>query len=218
MTNELKDLLQKAYDNFVRVAALHKEYTFASLDEREQMMNEYIEKLNTSSIDNLDTPIKKDTTMTNELQHIKEQLAVLTAAVNRLQCLLPGRPTPLSTNPPAPTTFDFGDGPVLAHRHVNPDGSLGGWVADTATVEPTAYVGPDARVYENAQVFGDAQVYENAQVFGDARVYGKAQVYGRAWVFGTARVFGDARVYGNAQVFGDARVRGTAVMYEGKIN
>lgn len=37
------------------------------------------------------------------------------------------------------TTFDFedGNGPVPAHQHSNG----GGWVADTATVADTAYVG-----------------------------------------------------------------------------
>ena len=54
------------------------------------------------------------------------------------------------------TTFDFGDGPVAAHRH--PNG--GGWVADTASVADTAFVGPDARVYGNALVSGDAEVTE----------------------------------------------------------
>ena len=51
------------------------------------------------------------------------------------------------------TTFDFGDGcgPVAAHRHVNPNGEPGGWVADTA------------RVYGNAWVCGDARVYGDVQ-------------------------------------------------------
>ena len=53
------------------------------------------------------------------------------------------------------TDFDFGDGPVPAHQH--PNGL--GWVADTATVEVSAYVGPDAQVYENAQVCGDVWGY-----------------------------------------------------------
>ncbi len=53
------------------------------------------------------------------------------------------------------TTFDFGDGPVAAHRHTNPDGSEGGWVADTAKVESTAYVGSAAKVYEDAKVYGN---------------------------------------------------------------
>ena len=68
------------------------------------------------------------------------------------------------------TTFDFGYGPVPAHQH--PRG--GGWVADTARVEDSAYIGP------SAQVTGNAWVYGNAQVTGDARVYGRAQVTGNA--------------------------------------
>ena len=40
------------------------------------------------------------------------------------------------------TTYDFGAGPVPAHQH--PNG--GGWVADTARVADTAYVGPYAKV------------------------------------------------------------------------
>ena len=38
------------------------------------------------------------------------------------------------------STYDFkdGNGPVPAHQHTNPDGSVGGWVADTATVADTA--------------------------------------------------------------------------------
>jgi hypothetical protein len=47
------------------------------------------------------------------------------------------------------TKFDFedGNGPVPAKKHSNG----GGWVADTATVADTAYVGPDARVFGNAR-------------------------------------------------------------------
>ena len=62
------------------------------------------------------------------------------------------------------TTFDFhdGNGPVPAHRHTNPDGSQGGWVADTA------------QVYDNAWVSGNARVFGNAQVSGNARVSGDA--------------------------------------------
>lgn len=62
------------------------------------------------------------------------------------------------------TTFDFqdGNGPVPAHRH--PNG--GGWVADTATVEETAYVGADARVSGSALVEG------GVQLLGDTRISG----------------------------------------------
>ncbi len=40
------------------------------------------------------------------------------------------------------------------HRH--PNG--GGWVQDTAHVDPTAYVGPSAEVSGSAWVYGTAQV------------------------------------------------------------
>ena len=46
------------------------------------------------------------------------------------------------------TQFDFGNGPVPAHQH--PNG--GGWVADTAHVDDTAYVGIDAREIGRAHV------------------------------------------------------------------
>lgn len=87
-------------------------------------------------------------------------------------------------------TYDFndGNGPVLAHRHSNG----GGWVANTATVADSAYVGP------NALVYGKAQVCDTAQVYGNAMVYGHACVYGNALVYGNAEVCGSALVYGNA--------------------
>jgi len=46
------------------------------------------------------------------------------------------------------STHDFGDGkgPVLAHKH--PNG--GGWVANTADVDDTAFVGPNACVSGSA--------------------------------------------------------------------
>ena len=72
----------------------------------------------------------------------------------------------------APLTFDFGDGPVPAHRHVNG----GGWVADTAAVSGNAWVSGNARVSGDALVYGNAWVYGDAWVSGDAQVYGDAQV------------------------------------------
>ena len=76
------------------------------------------------------------------------------------------------------TTFDFGYGPVPAHQH--PNG--GGWVADSATVDNTAYVGANARVFDQAQVYGQAWVSGEARVFGQAQVYGEARVFGQAYL------------------------------------
>jgi len=108
------------------------------------------------------------------------------------------------------TTYYFGDGngPVPAHQH--PRG--GGWVADTAKVAYTVYIGPDAKVYgnalvyDNAQVYGNALVYNNALVYGNAKVYGDAEVSGNAKVYDNALVYGDAEVYGNTLVCGDAKI------------
>ena len=49
------------------------------------------------------------------------------------------------------TTFDFGNGPVSAHQHSNG----GGWVADTATVSESVFVGREAMVFDNAVVTGN---------------------------------------------------------------
>lgn len=94
--------------------------------------------------------------------------------------------------------FDFGYGPVAAHKH--PNG--GGWVADSATVAETAYVGERARVYGNAQVYGNARVYNSAQVCSNALVYGNALVCDSAQVYDNAVVYGNAQVCGNALVYG----------------
>ena len=53
-------------------------------------------------------------------------------------------------------TYDFEDGcgPVPAHKHTKG----GGWVADTASVDDSAYVGRYAKVYGNAKVYGDSKV------------------------------------------------------------
>ena len=85
------------------------------------------------------------------------------------------------------THFDFedGNGPVPAHRH--PNG--GGWVADTAKVYETSYVGPDAQVYGDATVYGDAGVSSNAWVYDNATVSGNDTVSGNAQVSSNARVY-----------------------------
>ena len=88
------------------------------------------------------------------------------------------------------STFDFGDGNgrVPAHRHINPNGTLGGWVADTAYVAPTVHVDLNARVFGNALVGDHARIYDYAKVFGYAGVFGDARLYGYAKIGGNARI------------------------------
>jgi len=64
-------------------------------------------------------------------------------------------------------THDFGSGGCTAHRHVNPDGLLGGWVADTAYVDPTCYVHESAIVFDTAKVLGTSKVSPRSIVCDD---------------------------------------------------
>jgi carbonic anhydrase/acetyltransferase-like protein (isoleucine patch superfamily) len=111
-----------------------------------------------------------------------------------------------------PETHDFGDGnfEVPAHRHINPDGSRGGWVAETASVDSTVFVAPDAKVYGNAQVSLHAQVSDNAKISGgnisgNTQISGTAQISG-GFIAGTTHVSGGnisaGIIVGNAQVSG----------------
>jgi UDP-3-O-[3-hydroxymyristoyl] glucosamine N-acyltransferase len=63
----------------------------------------------------------------------------------------------------------------------------GGWVANTAEVEPTVYVGPHAKVYGQAQLTGNVRLYDFAQVSGHAKLSGDVVVAGNAWVDGTTK-------------------------------
>ena len=119
-------------------------------------------------------------------------------------------------------TFDFrnGVGPVPAHRHVNPDGRLGGWVANTATVAATVGVGGDAQVYEYARVFDSVWVSDAARVFGHAEISenawirGYVHVHEHAHIKGHAQILNSAKVYGRAIVRDDAKIGGHAGVYD----
>ena len=88
--------------------------------------------------------------------------------------------------------FDFQDGRGLVPASKHPNG--GGWIANSASADSAAFIGPNARVFGNAIVFG------SAEVSGYAEVYGNAEVYGYAWVYGYAHVTDNAWVSGNARV------------------
>lgn len=107
-------------------------------------------------------------------------------------------------------THDFGSGPVPAHQHENGDG----WVANTAHVDDTVYVGPNAQVFGNARVCGyvrivnNAKVYENAyvddtsKICEKARIYGNAKIYGNSVIGGLVKVCGSVTFSGQTSVFG----------------
>jgi hypothetical protein len=133
--------------------------------------------------------------------------------------------------------------PVHTHSGMIQHPNGGGWKSNTATVDATAWIGPNAQVLDTAKVRGyariedyavvknSAQVRDYAVVYGHAMVEGNAQVYGNAKVRDWGHVFGYAEVYENAkviehancgdgnatihtEVYGAAIVKGTAYVYD----
>jgi len=88
----------------------------------------------------------------------------------------------------------------------------GGFVAKSAKVAPTVYVGPNACVLDRAEVAGNARiedfavVRQNARVGDDAIVGGFARITDHARVADHARVRGFARLGGKAVLAGNARL------------
>ncbi len=122
------------------------------------------------------------------------------------------------------------DGSVRqGHLHTNG----GGFVANTATVHPDAWVGPGARVCGYARVTVDNSPPNRPRIEHGAIVSGTAHVHGSALVSGDARVSG-GEVYGNAKVlanalvsqrdssiatkvFGDAKICGHSIVIGGEV-
>jgi hypothetical protein len=92
--------------------------------------------------------------------------------------------------------------PVLGKPH--PNGK--GFVADSATVELTAYVGPDAMVLGSAKVLGSARIEDYAVVAGSAVVKDHALLSGHALVRDTAQVYDHGKVRDWATVQGKWQV------------
>lgn len=110
--------------------------------------------------------------------------------------------------------FKDGTGRIAAHRHDNGRG----WVADTATVDDTVYVGPRCEVFNRAIVKGAVRLEGQSRVSGGAVVSGgvimrkNAHVYGAAVVRDTTEISDDVRICGSAHVSGTSRIFGTALI------
>lgn len=115
--------------------------------------------------------------------------------------------------------FNDGSGHVPARRHANG----GGWVALSAFVAPTVYVGMCAVVFGYARVTGNSKITGEARVggilletglsttiHGDVTITDRAQVLDAVMITGRARICGDAMVFGNANISGQAIVAGRA--------
>lgn len=103
-------------------------------------------------------------------------------------------------------TIDYSAGRIHANG--------GGFVAYTANVDDSVYVGKDAKVLEYATVTGNARIDGYATVAGSASVSGNAVVTGHAVVAERAQVKDDAIIADNAGVMGDSIVSDNARVIE----
>ncbi|PYG87521.1 dockerin type I repeat protein [Ruminiclostridium sufflavum DSM 19573] len=90
----------------------------------------------------------------------------------------------------------------------------GGFVASTASVAASVYVGPDAKVLGNAVISGNARIEDHAVVKGRAKISGNATLCGYAIVDGTASISNNAYIGDTAIVAGEASVSGNAKVLE----
>lgn len=90
--------------------------------------------------------------------------------------------------------------------HRNPDGSPGGLVALSATVDPTATVGADAIVADHAEVRDTSAVLDHARVIDNAIVTGGSVVRDGAVVGGSAVIEDGSTVSGSAVVDREALI------------
>ncbi|MBR2283706.1 MAG: hypothetical protein IJ874_04705 [Ruminococcus sp.] len=99
---------------------------------------------------------------------------------------------------------------LRGHYHSNG----GGFVADTATVADSVYVGPNAKVLEYANVSGNAVIDGYAIVTGSAKVSGNAVVNGHAVVAENAQVKDNAIISDYAGVMGQSVISDNARVIE----
>lgn len=105
--------------------------------------------------------------------------------------------------------FRDGNGKVFAHKHDNGKG----WVADTAHVADSVYVGSRCAVYQCARIVGTCRLKGRVRVHGHAAISGSVTLNKDVNVFGRAAVCDTAQLHDNAQVSGQARVCGGSHLY-----
>lgn len=105
--------------------------------------------------------------------------------------------------------FKDGNGRVFAHKHIYG----GGWVADSAKVADTVYVGRNCEIYNGAVVAGDTRLTGHAKIYGVADVYGKVKISQMAHVYGRAMIRDDVTLNDSCRVGGAAVVSGTSRLF-----
>jgi carbonic anhydrase/acetyltransferase-like protein (isoleucine patch superfamily) len=102
----------------------------------------------------------------------------------------------------------------VATNGLVPHANGGGWKASTATVDTSAYIGPNARVLNTAKVRANARIEDFAVVKNNAVITNNAIISGHALVRDNALVKDNARVRDYAMVTDTAVVAGNARVLE----
>ena len=97
-------------------------------------------------------------------------------------------------------------------RHTNPDLTIGGFVENTATVDPSVYLGIHTLVYDNAEVHNSVRANGNVHIYGNAKVYGNVQIDENVHVYDYALVADRVRLSGNVRISGSSWITGSAVI------
>jgi len=114
-------------------------------------------------------------------------------------------------------------GGVPGAVHINPDQSIGGFVASTAFVASTVTVAPEASVCERANVFDGASILDRAELSGNSTVRGLVNVGGTSRIYGNAYVVNfngermlvheQSKIYGRAFLQGSLIIGGTSEVF-----
>lgn len=105
--------------------------------------------------------------------------------------------------------FKDGRGRIFAHKHDNG----GGWVADTARVSDSVYVGARCEIFDWAVVDGTVRLEGRAKIYGHARVRDTVLLKGSSEIFGSARVSDNTKLYDSARIAGGARCGGASELH-----
>ena len=108
------------------------------------------------------------------------------------------------------------EGAGIKSRPLNMNGSRhangGGFVASSARVDASVYVGPNAAVIGNATVSGNAVIDGYAMIAENAKISGNAYVGDYAMVMGRATVTDNAKVLESACIWDDYTVKDNSVV------
>lgn len=122
------------------------------------------------------------------------------------------KPTPPTVRKKRAPKHDFkdGNGRVFAHRHDNGNG----WVADTAKVNESVYVGPRSEIFNFARVSGGCRLEGLSRIYGHAEVSGSVILKKTAQIYGRSRVVDLAQLHDNSSISGHATVSGNTQLFD----